>query len=225
MEYINTTDDGFVTQMANLSAKAPTVQATIGLTPADITAISADYTAMQTAVIDLTAKQTAAQSATQSKKTTRAGVEKWLRALVKRIKANANYTPAIGELLGIVAADSGGSGTGVRALASQTNVRPQLKGSVVGDGECIIKFAKKSFTGVMVYCRRGAEQQFTLLSKQLTSPVVDDRVNLTGGVPETREYKSQFFRNDTPVGQMSDILVLTVPASGMGNATTLKIAA
>jgi hypothetical protein len=71
---------------------------------------------------------------------------------------------------------------------------------------------KKSYSGVMLYGRRGSETEFGLLSKQLVSPYVDDRENLAAGVPETREYRAQYFRNDQPIGQMSDILVVTVPA-------------
>ena len=229
--FISNTDDGLVTQLANLSAKAPTVQAALGLTAVDITAITGDYMSMQTAVVDVAAKQSASQSATQAKNATRAGVEKRLRALAKRIKGSANYTTAIGELLGIVAPGAGGGVVGTRALASENDARPQLKGSVAGDGVTSVKFTKMGYTGVMVYCKRGTESQFTLLSKQFTSPLVDDRANLQGGLPETREYKAQFFRSDSTVGQMSDILVLTVPASGAakpaesGNATALKAAA
>ena len=140
-------------------------------------------------------------------------------------------TAGLGSGLSPAVPGAGGGVASTRALASENGARPQCKGSVTGDGVTSVKFTKKSYTGVMVYCRRGIESQFTLLSKQLTSPLVDGRANLQGGLPETREYKAQFFRNDSTVGQMSDILVLTVPASGAakpaesGNATALKAAA
>ena len=67
---------------------------------------------------------------------------------------------------------------------------------------------------MLLYSRRGGEGEFSLMAKKLGSPLVDERSNLAGGVPETRQYKAQFFKNDSTVGQMSDILVLTLPASG-----------
>lgn len=231
-DFITTTDEKYVTQLGNLSAKAPTVQATLGLTAADIAGISADYSAMQAAVLDVVAKQTAAQSSTQAKNAIRLGTEKRLRALAKRIKGNANYTPALGELLGIVP-PGGGSATLLRAMASENGARPQLRASVAGDGTVTVKFAKKGFTGVLLYGRRGEEQEFTLLSKRLGSPLVDARANASEGAPETRQYRAQFFRNDTAVGHFSDIAVVTVPASGIANTTvaiqpeaaTVKVAA
>jgi hypothetical protein len=218
MEMIARTDQKFVAQLGNISAKAPTVQTVLNLTAAELTALAADYNAVQAAVLDVLAKQTAAQSATQAKNATLAGAEKRLRAFAKRVKGNVNYTPAIGELLGIVASSTS-IGTSVRALTSEVSVRPQLKGSVNGDGAVALKFAKKGFTGVMIYSRRGDEKEFTFMAKQLTSPLVDDRANLAQGLPETREYRAQFFKNDTTVGQMSDILVLTVPAGGVVEGT------
>lgn len=214
-DFVAVSDEGFVTQLSNLSGKAASVQATLGLTAADVTAITADYTAMQAAVVDVAAKLAAYQSAVQGKNATRAGVEKRLRSLAKRIKGNAAYTPAIGELLGLVASGSNSGGTTgamARARVAEVAVQPQLKGSVSGDGTVAVRFMKKSYSGVMLYGRRGSETEFGLLSKQLVSPYVDDRENLAAGVPETREYRAQYFRNDQPIGQMSDILVVTVPA-------------
>jgi hypothetical protein len=42
------------------------------------------------------------------------------------------------------------------------------------------------------------------------APYVDTRANLTPG-PETRYYVGQFLVRDTLVGQLSDVLVVTVP--------------
>ena len=48
------------------------------------------------------------------------------------------------------------------------------------------------------------------LARDTESPYVDTRANLTGG-PETRYYVAQFLQKDAVVGEISDVLVVTVP--------------
>ena len=78
------------------------------------------------------------------------------------------------------------------------------------EGQVQLRFAKRGFTGALISCRRGEESGFTLLSKQLSSPLLDARPNLVPGVPELRYYQAQFLDTDQPTGELSAVLVVTV---------------
>lgn len=208
--------------LANLNAKASTVLNPLGFAAADYGAIAGDYAALQAVLTDQAAKAAASQSATETKKATRAAVDDRLQVLVRRVKGHPLYTPAIGEQLGIVAPQA--AAPAGRGSAAAMDLRPRLRGVVGGEGSVTLKFAKQGYTGVALYCRRAGETEFTLLTKQFRSPLVDHRPNLVAGMPEMREYMAQFLRGDTPVGQMSDVLVLTVPVTATLPATATATA-
>jgi hypothetical protein len=78
------------------------------------------------------------------------------------------------------------------------------------NGEVTISFFKMGHTGVEIRSKRGAETEYTFLARDTEAPYVDTRANLSPA-PETRYYVAQFLRRDTLVGQLSDVLVVTVP--------------
>lgn len=212
-------DSDFANYVANLAAKLAPMVATFGLTAADATAVTTDATGMQAAVIDQIAKVGAAKSSTEAKTILRKAVEKRVRSLIGRLKSHPAYTSALGEQLGIVA--PGAEAAPLRAMAEATkDCQPVLSGVLGADGSVGVKFTKKGFTGVMLYSRRTGENEFVGLGKQLRSPLVDQRPNLTAGQPETREYRAVYLENDQPVGRPSAILIVTVPAQ-LPNALTV----
>lgn len=221
-DILSTSDSDLANTLANVGTKLAPLAISLGLTAADATAVTTDATVLRAAVTDCLDKHTAARGATQSKTTLRNSIEKRSRTLIKRIKASPNYTPTIGQQLGIVATASN-----ISALVATAASRPVLKGVVNGDGTMDIKFVKQGYSGVMLYSRRGSGTVFTLLGKQLCSPCVDARPNLVSGEPETREYRAIYIENDQTVGPMSDTLTLTAPAGlgvvGSANADTPKL--
>ncbi|MBC8116178.1 MAG: hypothetical protein H7062_17465 [Candidatus Saccharimonas sp.] len=52
---------------------------------------------------------------------------------------------------------------------------------------------------------------FSFLAIDTSSPYVDTRANLVAGSPESRQYQAQYLNGDDPIGQLSDILNVTVP--------------
>jgi hypothetical protein len=132
--------------------------------------------------------------------------------VIKRIKAHANYTQALGEQLGIVGPSRGAVTALAMTSKASADDKPVLKTTVTGDGTVVIKFGKGGHTGVLLYGRRAGESEFSLLSKQFRSPYIDSRKSLASSEPEMREYLAQFFEGDDAVGQLSDTTAVTIPA-------------
>ena len=73
-------------------------------------------------------------------------------------------------------------------------------------------FALSGITGVSVIAQRGeATTLWEPLGDDLFSPFIDKRPNLTPGHPETRRYRFQYKDGDEVIGQLSDIVVVTMP--------------
>jgi hypothetical protein len=213
---IPSTDKELVDKLQNFGVRLAAVVATFNLVAADATAVSTDGTNLRTLVLDQEDKVNAARSATAAKNTARLAIVKRTRALIRRLKSHPNYTPALGEQLGIVAGSSSGSGVTPMSIAVEV-LRPDLRGSIGAHGEVNVGFAKRGHTGILLYGRRTGEEEWTLLSKQLRSPYVDNRPNLAAGAPETREYRAAYVDVDAAVGQLSDTLTVTVPGIGFAD--------
>lgn len=122
-------------------------------------------------------------------------------AYVQVIKANPNYTEAIGLQLGIVGAED----------ASENPV-PTFTLKVERGESCeVVKivFRKYGRPGVAIYCRRGGGA-WELLAIDLASPYLDARPLLAPTVPETREYRLQYYEAEAPVGDFTAIASVSV---------------
>lgn len=124
------------------------------------------------------------------------------RALVARIKAHPNYTEVIGEDLGIIGAEQVGAGL----------VKPDGKAEALPKHEVRITFVKSGHDGVDVEGQRAAETEWSYLAFDGYSPYVDNRPPLVVGQPEERRYRLRYRDNDLPVGEYSDIFVVTTGA-------------
>jgi len=125
-----------------------------------------------------------------------------VRALVARIKANPNYTDVIGEDLGVIGAEHAAVGV----------VKPEGKATALPKHEVQITFVKSGHAGVDVEGQRGDESDWTHLAFDGYSPYVDNRPPLNGGLPEQRRYRLRYRDRDTPVGEFSDVFVVTTEA-------------
>jgi hypothetical protein len=121
------------------------------------------------------------------------------RALVARIKAHPNYTEVIGEDLGIIGAEQ----------AEVDQVKPDGRAEALPNHEVRISFVKRGHDGVDVESQRAAETTWTYLAFDGFSPYVDNRPPLVAGQPEERRYRLRYRDNDVPVGEYSDIFVVT----------------
>ena len=130
------------------------------------------------------------------------GIIRRTRDLVLRIKAHPNYTEVIGEDLGIIGAEQAGTGL----------VKPDGGAEALPKHEVRITFVKSGHDGVDVESQRAAETDWTYLAFDGYSPYVDNRPPLVPGQPEERRYRLRYRDNDLPVGEYSDIFVVTTGA-------------
>lgn len=130
------------------------------------------------------------------------GIIRRTRDLVLRIKAHPNYTEVIGEDLGIIGPEQ----------APALEVKPDGKAEVLPNHEVRITFVKAGHDGVDVESQRAAEVTWTYLAFDGFSPYVDNRPPLVADQPEERRYRLRYRDNDVPVGEYSDVYVVTAGA-------------
>ncbi len=201
-DYIPKPDGDLIAWHDNFKTQVVAVAATFGLATAETDAVTAANT-------DLHAEFNASQSAkamAQARNTEKsdaftAGVTS-ARALANRIKTHPAYTTAFGQQLGIIGAED---------TTDLTQQQPTLKAQAVTPGSATIGFNKSVSSGVRLLSKRGAEAAFSFLAIDTASPYIDTRPNLVAGGPESRQYQAQYLNGDDPVGNLSDIVNITVP--------------
>ena len=127
------------------------------------------------------------------------GILRRTRDLVLRIKAHPNYTEVIGEDLGIIGAEQAGP----------VEIKPTGQAEALPNHEVRITFVKAGHDGVDVESQRAGETAWTYLAFDGFSPYVDTRPPLTPGQPEERRYRVRYRDADVPVGDYSDVFVVT----------------
>lgn len=206
-DYVPKKIDPYLTHHDNLKTQAAALVGQAGITSTDATNLATDNTQVHTAHSDVVA----ADSVKQAKVATQTAVVKTVvgneRKFANRVKAATGYTNAIGQQLGIIGEeDTTDLSTSAPTLTGKLITLPS--GLIVAE----IGFDKSISDGVKIFSRRGSETAFTPLAIDTSSPYVDNRPNLGAG-PETRQYQAVYMLNDEPIGNMSAILSITVPAS------------
>jgi hypothetical protein len=200
-DFYPNTDGAKLSFLQNLVEQLATVGTTVGET--DVAPLTNALNDLQSAISAKVAAKAAAQSATAAWSALDRSTEDLVRAHVRRIKASAGYTEAIGEQLGIEGAES---------AQPQAGDQPDLKAISVLPGEVIVTFQKRGYSGVEISSKRAAETEFTFLARDTQEPYTDTRPNLAQG-PETRQYRAQFLTKDAATGPFSDVLMVTVPGT------------
>ena len=125
-----------------------------------------------------------------------------IRKMVKTLKAHPNYTEVIGLDLATI---------GATIVPNYAIMKPSL--TIRLNGLAIfIKYLKKGTSGINLYCKRGAETEFTLLATITKASYSDVRANLIAGQPETRNYQAWYVLNDVVVGLISNVATFNVGA-------------
>lgn len=222
-DYVKSDDLGLVIQLNNFKNKLPSYAATLGLSPATITAASNDAAFFGFSVSAIETATTYKKGWTDIKTAVRKGkdpgvitdfpvpvnvttpptavapgVEERFRALAQQIKTSPAYTQAMGEDLGIVAAED-----------TVVLTAPVLTVKMEG-GSPVIGFKKGKSDGIKLYSRRGAETEFSFLAVDTKSPYVDNRPKLIPSAPEKRDYQAFFVVDDQQVGEESAVKSITV---------------
>jgi hypothetical protein len=120
------------------------------------------------------------------------------RQLVEYLKGHPAYTKAIGDDLGIEA-----------PAAPAQATKPRIRNCKQTGGKVIINVLKDGHDALALFCKRGAEEQPSLVGIYTRAKIEDVRPPLVPGTPEQREYTVQYRDNDQPVGQLSDVCILT----------------
>jgi len=225
-DWLPTREDEFLPWFNNFNTKLPGYAVTLDLNPGDLTVV-ADDTAMVEYAVNGVAIFKAEQKEWVDFKNLELygpfggptpgtptvptitpptlvapGIIRRTRDLVLPIKAHPNYTEVIGEDLGIIGPEQVGAGL----------VKPVGRAEALPKHEVKITFVKGSHDGVDVESQRAAEVAWTYLAFDGFSPYVDNRAPLVPGQPEERRYRLRYRDNDLPVGEYSDVYVVTTGA-------------
>ncbi len=224
-DYLNTNDDLFAAQMQTFKTGIGGYAAQLGVTPAQVASQAADADYFRYVVASQGIMQGGAQQWTSWKNLLRAsgstpaggtplppvfpasvpavtpGVEVRFRALVKQIKANANYVDAIGQVLGIEGAQT----TGPDLTTLQPVLDATLSGNVVQLGW---GWGGNSAYLDMLEIQVDRGQGWALLAFDTTPNYTD-----TTALPATAtkwKYRAIYHVGDHPVGQWSAEVSVTV---------------
>ena len=198
-DYLPTRDNDFLVWHDQFSSGVTAQAATFGLAPADTAQISGDNADLHTKIAAMNSAVAAASQATANKTASRASAEGDVRALVRRIKAHPAYTPAIGSLLGI---------EGPQSNTDLSGAKPTLTATDQTGGVVQLQFSKSASDGVNIYSKRDNDADYVFLSRDTSSPYVDNRPLLAAGKPEMRHYKAIYIQNDVEVGNFSDEVIV-----------------
>ncbi|MCX7994009.1 MAG: hypothetical protein N2651_10125 [Fimbriimonadales bacterium] len=115
----------------------------------------------------------------------RGAIVRRLRRFVARLKTHPNYTPAIGEDLGIMPRRTPLSTKPPRLRAiSETGYRVRLE------------YAMRGHALIEIAARREGEAEFTSLGYDVRSPFIDARPPLQEGTREIRDYRARYVDAD-----------------------------
>lgn len=221
MDYLPKSLGDLAIWYANFASKIGGYAALFGITSAEVNQVQVDNTVLNLVIRGQRIRQTDAQEWTNYRDVmlfaslnaptppmptpgnvgtlpdgARASIIPRLRQLVDRIKSHPNYTPTIGEDLGIVPP---------RRVPGEA--KPPLKAVAETEYRVRLTFAMRRYPMIEIQSRRGEEQEFTNLGYDTASPFIDERPPLRPGQSEIREYRARYLNKDNqPVGEWSDIV-------------------
>lgn len=192
-DYLPKSDGALVLWLNTFKTKIAVHGATLGLLPADITALIAKCAGIVTSIENAEAKKNEQQNAVTAKDDLKKEDLPIIRNEIKRMKTHGGFTNGIGQELGIIGSDDA------------EPIKPSIKAKARAN-DVEISFTKKGFDGVNVYTRLKGVAAWTFLARDTNSPYNDNRPLAVAGTPETREYMCIGVLNDEEVGEASDIV-------------------
>ena len=244
-DFVKRSDIDFVAQLNTFKTKLPTYATLFGLTLAQTDAVNADADWLSFVVLRNNGVPGFAQDWTKLKKQVRNGgdgtiippfpvapdvsmppkttiqpdVEGRFRMLVGQLKAHNNWSKAIGEDLGVEAAETS---------FDAENYKPEGSAKAVLS-DVTIKCKKAGVDGVAIYSKvtTGAAvtipgspspapptpaqaSQFTKIAVDYHSPYLDNRPLTIAGQPELREYYLRGIIDDEMIGVPGDVIRVSV---------------
>jgi hypothetical protein len=193
--YLPTADGDFLIWHNHFTSHLTEQQAALGLSNEELALVVADNQKLNATFTAAAHAAAVAKQATAEKALSRDGAESNTRAIVRRIKAGANYTKSVGELLRIEGAED---------TTDLTAMKPNLSATDLGGGKIQLAYNKYKTNGVNIYSKRESDDDFSFLARSTVSPYVDSRPVANPGKAETRKYKAVYVLGDNEIGQFSD---------------------
>lgn len=196
--YIPRPDAALKTWLANFKAKIAIHGPTLGLLPAEITALQDWCDDLIAAIDDVMQKKQDYKESVSAKNAQRKISVDGITNAATSIKTKAAYTEAIGNDLGII-----GEADTFDPLTFKTKLS-----AVVFTDHVVINFTKEQTDGVNIYARRKGEATWNFLALDTNSPYVDNRPLAVPGTPETREYMGIGVIEDEQLPLQSDVIIV-----------------
>ena len=222
--YLENTDEKLSFQLSNFSSKLNLYEPLFGLTPREIESSVEDSAFFSWAVnshlkIDTHKKdwtlfknilKKGEENVTTNSAPTTPVLEEMPRevppgvvyrftTIVNRIKAHPNYTPAIGQNLGIESSTT--------APANRDTAQPVLK-AVNRGGKVNLLWKKRNFSGILI--EKDSGNGFVMLDRDFVPDFIDNSPMPARGESAIWMYRASYLINDEKVGVWSDIVSITV---------------
>ena len=120
------------------------------------------------------------------------------RDLANRIKADADYTEATGQDLGIIGTREG-----------RGDDPPKMSATSLAGFRIEVKWTRAGHGAVKIQGQRASEAVWEDLAVDTVSPYVDRRAPLVAGTPEQRRYRAAYLDDDVITTGWSATLVVT----------------
>lgn len=180
--------------LLHFKEKLPTYAAVIGVTPSEVAQFNSYCDATTGAIDNAVTKKNEYDSALADRETLVNTIMGFCRPLVRRIKTNAHYTPAIGEALDIDPEST---------PVDPTTVKPRLT-ATVHSGYVRLRIQRNGAQSVNLYSRLAGQAAWTFLCRVQRANCQDATPLAAPGVPEVREYQAIGVIDDAEVGIPSD---------------------
>lgn len=194
--YYPSTNAGAIVWLTNYKTQIAVQGPIVGLTAAQVTAAQTSVQKIIDGINDIEAKKQALAGSVGAFKTIETNFLLPLKTEIARYKTSATYTPAIGQILGVV-----GTTTGVDTANYKCKFTAEHFGGFIR-----IKFVKAGVDGVNIYHRQKGQIDWKFLARDTKSPY-DNHITLqTPGQPEHWEYQLFGVIDDAEIGLASDIV-------------------
>jgi hypothetical protein len=201
--YIPNADGDFLIWHNHFTSHLVEQQAVLGLSNEEVALVAADNQKLNATFTAAAHAAAVSKQATSEKTLSKNGAETNSRAIARRIKAGANYSKSMGELLRIEGAED---------TTDMSAMKPNLTAADSGGGKIQLAFTKYKTNGVNIYSKREGEDEFSFLARSTVSPYVDTRPGAAPGKAEVRKYKAVYVLGDDEVGQFSDQINVALTA-------------
>jgi hypothetical protein len=194
--YFPTTDPTLSVWATNYKDKIGNYATELNLTHEQVDAERAYCDALIAAVNNVSSKRGQIKSAIDGRKATLSFEGGALRAEIGRHKANATFTDAIGQDLGIITHS---------VSVDFANYKAKISAELYG-GMIRVKFKKMYADGVNLYRRKKGTVDWLFLARATKNPFDHSFTLLVSGQPEHWEYRAFGVVDDSEVGTASDIV-------------------